>query len=193
MDPKNIQDLLNGLKKQTSTPDEVENLRVKYLSGRTPPNRLSIGGAMADVYNLLPSLTNYDESGLLLLNQLSKGLSDWLHQLGHRPNIYTHQEHRLFGSSSSGASDDGPDFPYTVAGCLNGKLTVEEARVARALESPTQALASHWGHDGFGYMSLPPIDDMGITIHDPKCVDSEGRVLVDRLVDGAPYKRWHTF
>jgi hypothetical protein len=192
MNPQELSGLFERLKDATTKPEEVANLCEKYLSGTTPSHKLSIMGATIDPYNLLPYLKNR-EAGLSLIKQLASGLTDLLHELGYRNNIETHQEHRLFGSSGSGLNSNADEFPYTVGAILNRDITVEEARKARELEKLHGAIGKHWGIEDrierSTFMILPPIDDFGKTIRDPVLVDVNGRVIADKLVEGAPYKR----
>ncbi len=191
MNPREIRGLFDKLKKATTNPEEVKKLCEKYLSGNTPTYELSIMSATVDPYNILPSLKDR-ETGLPIIEQLAKSLTDMLLERGYRNNIETHQEHLLGGSSGSGLNPNANEFPYIVGAILNNEITIEEARKARELEKLYGAIGKYWGIEDYErgtIMLLPPIDDSGKTIRDPFLVDRNGNVIAEKLVEGAPYRR----
>ncbi len=192
MNPEEIRELFERLKEATTKPkEEIERLCEKYLSETTSTHRLSIMGATIDPYNFFYYLID-KERGLPIIEQLAEKLTALLHERGYRNNVETYQEHRLCGSSGSGCNPNAEEFPYTVGAILNGKITIEEARRARELGYLCgNAYSGHWGFDdGEIYcIILPEIDDNGLSVRDPVLVDSTGRILAEKLVDGAPYKR----
>lgn len=192
MNPKEIKRLFDKLTEATTEPETVAKLCEKYLSDITPTHELNIMGATIDPYNLVSSLKDR-ETGLSIIKQLAGGLTALLHERGYRNNIETHQEHLLSGSSGSGLNPNANEFPYTVGAILNSQITVEEARKARELEKFHGAIGKYWGIEDWmehgAIMLLPPIDDFGKTIRDPVLVNRKGKVIAEKLVEGAPYKR----
>lgn len=189
MNPNEIRSLFDKLKEATIEPKKVVEFCGKYLSENTPSYEFSITGATIDPYNLIPYLKDR-ESGLLIIKQLAGGLTALLHERGYRNNIETQQEHSLTGSSGSGLNPNANEFPYTVGAILNGKISIEEARRARKLEYlKGNALGKYWGVDGSYCILLPEIDGNGLSVRDPILVDFKGKILAEKLVEGAPYKR----
>ena len=190
MSPQEIKSLFEKLKDATTEPARVVELCKKYFSENTPISELSIMSATIDPYNLMSSLKDR-ESGLPLIEEVRKELTDMLMERGYRTGVETHQEHILCGSSGAGLDYDANRNPYTVAGLLSGHIeSVSAARKARELAKYNgSAIGKHWGIEGQHRILLGPIDDSGKTIGGPVLVDSKGKVLADRLVDSAPYKR----
>jgi len=191
MDSEELKALFVQLRAEVTNPQEVEELERKYFLAASPTNRFSMISAVADAWNLLRLLKDRGK-GMPLVERLDLALREELHGRGYRNNILTHQEHLLLGSSGSGKNPNAREFPYTVGSILSGDVTVEEARKARELESPCGALPSYWGieGEGLGEMMLPPIDDRGVTLHDPVLIRVEGReVHVEKLADNTSYRR----
>jgi hypothetical protein len=184
-----MKNLFGRLKNMSIEPEKVVKLCGKYFSGDTPTYELSILGARRDAYSLSRFLNDRD-SGLPIIEELSRELMSFLFGKGYRNNILTYQEHLLSGSSGSGLNENPGKFPYTVGAVLNNNISVREAKKARKLNYIIgSALGKYWGVEGLHLLLLSEINDKGVTIKDPLLVDLKGNVVAKKLVDGAPFKR----
>lgn len=83
---------------------------------------------------------------------------------GYRDNIYTYQEHQIFGSTMNEYSDE----PYIPIGFLAGELSLSEIAKARSLEKIFEATGYYFNNCAlFVTASLEPLDSIGRTIRDP--------------------------
>lgn len=184
-----VKDLFDRIREASNEPLWVESLEGKYFSPNDSDWEFSHPtDATIDVMKLYRTLKDPEKSDADL-ERLADLLNNLLFERGYRDDIFTHQEHRLMGSSGSGTTDKGHEFPYTVCGILAGNMKVKETRRARDLVKYSSGIGKYWGLQSFVTVLLPPIDDQGNTIGEPKVVDTNDNVIADTLVAEAPYKR----
>lgn len=188
-----INQLFDDLRGLVTDPLQVDALEGKYFGDGFPSHEFSYMSGMTDVLDLVKLLKDRP-NGFDTIKELGDKLIEVMVERGYRQDILTHQEHLLGGSSGSGLGHgtlNPHEHPYTVGGILSGDITVEEARIARALEKYGGGIGKQWGLDGWVTVLLSPIDDQGNTIGEPRVVDPEDndRVLADKLTDDTPYKQ----
>ena len=188
-----INRLFDDLRGLVTDPLQVDALEGKYFGEGFPTHEFSYMSGMTDALDLVKILKDRPK-GFDTIKELGDKLIEVLVERGYRQDILTQQEHVLGGSSGSGIGHgtlNPHEHPYTVGGVLSGDITVEEARVARALERYNGGIGKHWGLEGWVTVLLGPINDQGNTIGEPKVVDPEDndRIIADKLIDDAPYKQ----
>jgi hypothetical protein len=193
-----MRSLFTKLRKHVKDPIALDCLCDRYL-GDTPSYQLSLLSPMCDVLvafgnefrnsrlNAVLTRLGYKPRGLKMVEQLTSGLTDMLFERGYRTNIMTYQEHCLMGSTVN--EKIMQDNPHTVGAILMSHMPVDEARRARKLEYIRSAHGVYWGFEGDRDMLLPEIDDQGRTKTDPVLIDLDRKIIAEKLIEGAPYRR----
>jgi len=141
--------------------DDFKSVEI-YLDDCTPTHLLSM-----NKWNNLLRIIDVPPGKEEEFSLLEDAVKEILHHRGYRENIYTYQEHQLFGSTVSEYSSR----PYVPIGVICGEMTVEEVSYARSLEKIFLASGYYFGGELLVNVSLEPLDKEGNTIRDPVLLD----------------------
>ncbi len=105
-------------------------------------------------------------------NALTEEILAFLHLLGYRDEIRSHQEYTLMGATRASGFKLTPYAPLSLA---NGKITLEEAKVARTLLVISHSFPIFYNlpKDGMKELTvtLEPLDPNGNAEKDPRVLD----------------------
>ncbi|MFA6489733.1 MAG: hypothetical protein WCT52_03540 [Candidatus Micrarchaeia archaeon] len=162
----------------------------KLCDAKSPSWQFSVGMGMKSLsgFNLWP----YTDGWKKTARELASFIDNALRAKGYRGNgsILTWQEHRLIGSTI-----DYMVSPYMPIGIETGKLSIEEAKLARELVVFEDFIACHFGNSpALFYVPalLEPLDANGLTVRDPRQINSakfsllaEKGALYEEAVEGS--------
>lgn len=167
---------LRRIASKTRAPEvfqEVETMIDRIFDPETPTYALKIS-AVTSIFLFGGRLILVPPEKQEAYQRLEECLAGILLSRGYRDGggIYTYQEHCLMGSTEW---EGHAQNPYTPIGILDGKLAIEETRVARRLavifSSVDSVYSVHSIKSRLVTASLEPLDDAGVTIRDPRLLD----------------------
>lgn len=170
---------------------EIRSNVEKIFSPKTFTFEIHMGGTLlAPFYT---SMRFLDEAVCNDFENLGKDIERLLMDVGYRETVSTIQEEALSGGSKE------PRL-YVPRGVLAGKITVEEAKVARELLIIRSAFAEYYRLENWGVgisILYEPLDDKGKTVRDPRPVDEDNlrklfsqNILVEEAIEASLIHGW---